>query len=163
MTLQFFIHLHTNIQCMIKFSSKDTDFKLTRQKVLKDWIKKILNIHSLKVGDINYLLTNDEEVLKVNKEFLGHDYYTDIITFDTSDYDPEQESDDVVSADIVISVDTVRANAVEYGASFEEELHRVIIHGILHLIGYDDHSDEDRAEMRNQENIALELLRGYES
>ena len=148
---------------MIKFSSKDTDFKLTRQKVLKDWIKKILNIHSLKVGDINYLLTNDEEVLKVNKEFLGHDYYTDIITFDTSDYDPEQESYDVVSADIVISVDTVRANAVEYGASFEEELHRVIIHGILHLIGYDDHSDEDRAEMRNQENIALELLRGYES
>ena len=148
---------------MIKFSSKDTDFKLTRQKVLKDWIKKILNIHSLKVGDINYLLTNDEEVLKVNKEFLGHDYYTDIITFDTSDYDPEQESDDEVSADIVISVDTVRANAVEYGASFEEELHRVIIHGILHLIGYDDHSDEDRAEMRNQENIALELLRGYES
>ncbi|MBO5804707.1 MAG: rRNA maturation RNase YbeY [Bacteroidales bacterium] len=148
---------------MIKFSSKDTDFKLTRQKVLKDWIKKILNIHSLKVGDINYLLTNDEEVLKVNKEFLGHDYYTDIITFDTSDYDPEQESDDVVSADIVISVDTVRANAVEYGASFEEELHRVIIHGILHLIGYDDHSDEDRAEMQNQENIALELLRGYES
>lgn len=148
---------------MIKFSSKDTDFKLTRQKVLKDWIKKILNIHSLKVGDINYLLTNDEEVLKVNKEFLGHDYYTDIITFDTSDYDPEQESDDVVSADIVISVDTVRANAVEYGASFEEELHRVIIHGILHLIGYDDHSDEDRAEMRNQENFALELLRGYES
>ncbi len=148
---------------MIKFSSKDTDFKLTRQKVLKDWIKKILNIHSLKVGDINYLLTNDEEVLKVNKEFLGHDYYTDIITFDTSDYDPEQESDDVVSADIVISVDTVRANAIEYGASFEEELHRVIIHGILHLIGYDDHNDEDRAEMRDQENIALELLRGYES
>ena len=148
---------------MIKFSSKDTDFKLTRQKLLKDWIKKILNIHSLKVGDINYLLTNDEEVLKVNKEFLGHDYYTDIITFDTSDYDPEQESDDEVSADIVISVDTVRANAVEYGASFEEELHRVIIHGILHLIGYDDHTDEDRAEMRHQENIALELLRGYES
>ena len=148
---------------MIKFSSKDTDFKLTSQKVLKDWIKKILNIHSLKVGDINYLLTNDEEVLKVNKEFLGHDYYTDIITFDTSDYDPEQESDDEVSADIVISVDTVRANAVEYGASFEEELHRVIIHGILHLIGYDDHTDEDRAEMRHQENIALELLRGYES
>ena len=148
---------------MIKFSSKDTDFKLTRQKVLKDWIKKILNIHSLKVGDINYLLTNDEEVLKVNKEFLGHDYYTDIITFDTSDYDPEQESDDVVSADIVISVDTVRANAVEYGVSFEEELHRVIIHGILHLVGYDDHNDEDRAEMRDQENCALELLKGYES
>ncbi len=148
---------------MIKFSSKDTDFKLTRQKVLKEWIKKILSIHSLKVGDINYLITNDEEVLKVNQDFLGHDYYTDIITFDTSDYDPEVVSDDIVSADIVISVDTVRANALEYGSTFEEEINRVIIHGILHLIGYDDHTDEDRAEMRKQEDIALSILREYES
>ena len=148
---------------MIKFSSKDTDFKLTRQKVLKDWIKKVLNIHSLKVGDINYLFTNDEEVLNVNREFLGHDYYTDIITFDTSDYDPMQDSGNRISADIVISIDTVRANAQEYGSTFEEELHRVIIHGILHLVGYDDHNDEDRTEMRAQENSALELLKGYES
>jgi rRNA maturation RNase YbeY len=148
---------------MIKFSSKDTDFKLTRQKVLKDWIKKVLNIHSLKVGDINYLFTNDEEVLNVNREFLGHDYYTDIITFDTSDYDPMQDSGNRISADIVISIDTVRANAQEYGSTFEEELHRVIIHGILHLVGYDDHNDEDRTEMRDQENSALELLKGYES
>jgi rRNA maturation RNase YbeY len=147
---------------MIKFSCKDTDFKLTSQKVLKDWIKKILSSHDLRVGDINYLLTNDEEVLKVNKEFLGHDYYTDIITFDTSDYDFSSE-DDRISADIVISVDTVRANAEFYGATFEEELHRVIIHGILHLIGYDDHQEEDKVQMRLQEDKALQLLKTYES
>lgn len=162
MTLQFFIHLHTNIQCMIKFTCKDTDFKLTRQKVLKDWIKKILSGYELRVGDINYLLTNDEQVLQVNREFLGHDYYTDIITFDTSDYEfnPQQ---DKISADIVISVDTVRANAEFYRATFEDELHRVIIHGILHLIGYDDHEEEDKVMMRQQEDIALQLLKEYES
>ena len=147
---------------MIKFNCKDTDFKLTRQKVLKDWIKKILSKYDLRVGDINYLLTNDDQVLQVNKEFLGHDYYTDIITFDTSDYEfnPHQ---DKISADIVISVDTVRANAEFYGAPFEDELHRVIIHGILHLIGYDDHEEEDKILMRQQEDIALQLLKEYES
>ena len=147
---------------MIKFTCKDTDFKLTRQKVLKDWIKKILSKYDLRVGDINYLLTNDDQVLQVNKEFLGHDYYTDIITFDTSDYEfnPQQ---DKISADIVISVDTVRANAEFYGTSFEDELHRVIIHGILHLIGYDDHEEEDKIIMRQQEDIALQLLKEYES
>lgn len=148
---------------MIKFSSKDTDFKLTRQKVLKDWIKKILSQHSLKVGDINYLFTNDEEVLKVNQEFLGHDYYTDIITFDTSDYGFPGADEDKVSSDIVISVDTVRENAALYGATFEDELHRVIIHGILHLIGYDDHEEEDKREMREAEDRALLLLKEYES
>lgn len=148
---------------MIKFSSKDTDFKLTRQKVLKDWIKKILSQHSLKVGDINYLFTNDEEVLKVNQEFLGHDYYTDIITFDTSDYGFPGVDEDKVSSDIVISVDTVRDNAALYGATFEDELHRVIIHGILHLIGYDDHEEEDKREMREAEDRALLLLKEYES
>jgi rRNA maturation RNase YbeY len=148
---------------MIKFSSKDTDFKLTRQKVLKDWIKKILSQHSLKVGDINYLFTNDEEVLKVNQEFLGHDYYTDIITFDTSDYGFPGVDEDKVSSDIVISVDSVRENAKLYGATFEDELHRVIIHGILHLIGYDDHEEEDKKQMRNAEDQALLLLKEYES
>ncbi len=148
---------------MIKFSSKDTDFKLTRQKVLKDWIKKILSQHSLKVGDINYLFTNDEEVLKVNQEFLGHDYYTDIITFDTSDYGFPGVDEDKVSSDIVISVDSVRENAKLYGATFEDELHRVIIHGILHLIGYDDHEEEDKKEMRIAEDQALLLLKEYES
>lgn len=148
---------------MIKFSSKDIDFKLTRQKVFKDWIKKILSDHSLRVGDINYLFTNDKEVLKINQEFLGHDYYTDIITFDTSDYGLDPAEEDKVSSDIVISVDTVRENAKTYGATFEDELHRVIIHGILHLIGYDDHTDEDRAQMREQEDKALLLLKEYES
>ena len=148
---------------MIKFLCKDIDFKLTRQKVLKDWIKKIITNHSLRVGDINYLLTNDQEVLQVNKDFLGHDYYTDIITFDTSDYEYGGESSDKISGDIVISVDTVRENAGFYGVQFTEELHRVIVHGILHLIGYDDLNDEDKLQMREQENIALLLLKEYES
>ena len=148
---------------MIKFSCKDIDFNLSSQKVLKEWIKKIISSHSLKVGDINYLLTNDEEVLQVNRQFLGHDYYTDIITFDTSDYGFAAEGDDKISGDIVISIDTVRENAITYGATFEEELHRVIIHGILHLIGYDDHEEEDIAQMREQENLALKILSEYES
>lgn len=148
---------------MIKFSCKDIDFNLSSQKVLKEWIKKIISLHSLKVGDINYLLTNDEEVLQVNRQFLGHDYYTDIITFDTSDYGFGTEGDDKISGDIVISIDTVRENAITYGATFEEELHRVIIHGILHLIGYDDHEEEDIAQMREQENLALKILSEYES
>ena len=144
---------------MIKFTHKDIDFKLTHQKDLKLWIANVISSHSLSVGDIVYLFTNDDEVLQVNKEFLGHDYYTDIITFDTSDYFDKKSINNKISADIVISIDTVKANALEYNASFEEELYRVIIHGILHLIGFDDHSEEDISQMREQENLALNSLR----
>ena len=113
-----------------------------------------------RVGDINYIFSNDEYVLEVNRKYLGHDYYTDIITFDTSEYD-EQIADnkvDRISADIIISLDTVAANAVTYGADFPQELYRVIIHGILHLVGYDDLNEADSCRMRKAEDEALALL-----
>ena len=136
-----------------KFLSKN-------KNAIKNWIKEIILSKNRRVGDINYIFSNDEYVLEVNRKYLGHDYYTDIITFDTSEYD-EQIADnkvDRISADIIISLDTVAANAVTYGADFPQELYRVIIHGILHLVGYDDLNEADSCRMRKAEDEALALL-----
>ena len=130
------------------------------KNAIKNWIKEIILSKNRRVGDINYIFSNDEYVLEVNRKYLGHDYYTDIITFDTSEYD-EQIADnkvDTISADIIISLDTVAANAVTYGADFPQELYRVIIHGILHLVGYDDLNEADSCRMRKAEDEALALL-----
>ena len=104
-----------------------------------------------RVGDINIILCVDPSILEINNQFLGHDYYTDIITFDYTE-------ENVINGELYISIDTVRANAQEYGQSFPDELHRVIIHGILHLCGLDDHCEEDIKEMREAENLSLEKL-----
>ena len=98
-------------------------------------------------------LGNDEKILEVNNEYLGHDYYTDVITFD---YD----EDDVINGDIVISLDTVRTNAEQFGKTYDDELHRVIIHGILHLCGINDKGPGEREIMEENENKALALLEG---
>ena len=103
-----------------------------------------------KVGEVGYLFCNDEKILEVNNEFLGHDYYTDIITFD---YD----EDDTINGDIVISLDTVRSNAELFHKDYNEELHRVIIHGILHLCGLNDKGPGERELMEAAENKALAL------
>ena len=95
--------------------------------------------------------------MQTNREFLGHDYYTDIITFDTSEYDPFHISKGKISADIIISLDTVLANSQEYGSTFTEELYRVMSHGLFHLIGYDDHTPEDIAVMRSKEDYYLSV------
>lgn len=120
------------------------------------WIKAVAAAHGRKVGEVGYLFVNDERILEVNREYLGHDYYTDIITFDYSE-------GDTVSGDLFISVDTVRSNAAQYGAHFDDELHRVIIHGVLHLCGQDDKAPADRAEMTRKENLALEEWTGNRS
>ena len=104
-----------------------------------------------KVGEVGYLFCNDEKILEVNREFLQHDYYTDIITFD---YD----EGDTINGDIVISLDTVRSNAEPLGKDYNEKLHRVIIHGILHLCGQNDKGPGEREQMEAAENRALELL-----
>jgi rRNA maturation RNase YbeY len=114
------------------------------------WIRAVAADHGFSVGELNYIFCNDKKILAVNQEFLQHDYFTDIITFDYCEGDK-------LSGDLFISVDTVRDNAVEYGTEFNDELNRVIVHGVLHLIGYDDHSDEDIAEMRSKENYYLSL------
>ena len=106
-----------------------------------------------KVGEVGYMFVNDEKILEINNEYLGHDYYTDVITFD---YD----EGDVVNGDIVISLDTVRTNAEMFGKAYEDELYRVIIHGILHLCGLNDKGPGEREIMEKAENKALEMKNG---
>ena len=136
---------------MIRFFNKDIKFTLTDKLLLKKWIKEVVSSYGNRVGDINIILCDDPSILEINNQFLGHDYYTDIITFDYTE-------ENVINGELYISIDTVRANAQEYGQSFPDELHRVIIHGILHLCGLDDHCDEDIKEMREAENLSLENL-----
>ena len=115
------------------------------------WIMAVAAQYGRKVGEIGYMFVNDEKILEVNREYLGHDFYTDIITFD---YD----EDDVINGDIVISLDTVRTNADKFGKQYDDELHRVIIHGILHLCGIDDKGPGEREIMEAAENRALAML-----
>ena len=136
---------------MIRFFNKDIKFTLTDKLLLKKWIKEVVSSYGNRVGDINIILCDDPSILEINNQFLGHDYYTDIITFDYTE-------ENVINGELYISIDTVRSNAHEYGQSFPDELHRVIIHGILHLCGLDDHCDEDIKEMREAENLSLEKL-----
>ena len=117
------------------------------------WIKAVAASYGRKVGEIGYLFVDDEKILEVNREYLGHDYYTDVITFD---YD----EDDTVSGDIVISLDTVRSNAQLFGKTYEEELYRVIIHSILHLCGINDKGPGEREIMEAAENKALAMRNG---
>lgn len=123
---------------------------LEKQKVNK-WIKDVAADYGKKVGDIAYLFCTDERILEVNKQYLEHDYFTDIITFDYSERN-------IISGDIFISLETVKSNSEEFGVSFKDELHRIIIHGILHLCGQNDKTPELRQEMTNKENKALEKL-----
>ncbi len=136
---------------MIRFYQKETNFDLQYKAIVKKWIKEVVESSGKKIGDINIIFCNDPSLLEINQQFLGHDYYTDIITFDYCEGCH-------VNGELYISVDTVDANAKEYGVTFRNEMHRVIIHGILHLLGYDDHSEEDIAQMREQEDIALDKL-----
>ena len=108
-------------------------------------IKEIILSQNKIPDDISVIITGDEELLQINKEFLGHDYYTDVITFDNS-------KGDFVAGEIYISADRIKVNAIDFGVSKQIEMRRVIIHGILHLIGMDDKSDDERLEMRGEED-----------
>lgn len=114
------------------------------------WIKAVAKSYGRRVGEVGYMFVNDDKILEVNREYLGHDYYTDVITFD---YD----EDDVVSGDVIISLDTVASNAHLFNKTYEEELYRVIIHGILHLCGINDKGPGEREQMEAAENKALAL------
>ena len=120
------------------------------------WIKAVAATHGRQVGEIGYMFVDDEKILEVNKQYLGHDYYTDVITFD---YDEGM----VINGDIVISLDTVRTNAELFNKRYEDELHRVIIHGVLHLCGINDKGPGEREVMEANENKALDLLRKMEA
>lgn len=138
---------------MITYNSEGVRMPKIKKRDTSAWIKAVAASYGRKVGEIGYLFVDDEKILEVNREFLGHDYYTDVITFD---YD----EDDTVSGDIVISLDTVRSNAQLFGKTYEEELYRVIIHGILHLCGINDKGPGEREIMEAAENKALAMRNG---
>ena len=138
---------------MITYSSENVPFPRIRRRDTTAWIRRVAGTYGKKVGEVGYLFCDDEKILEVNREYLQHDYYTDIITFD---YD----EGDVINGDIVISLDTVRSNAEQLGKAYDEELHRVIIHGILHLCGLNDKGPGEREQMEAAENRALALLAG---
>lgn len=136
---------------MISYNTVNVKMPAIRRRDTSAWVKAVAASYGKKVGEIAYIFVDDEEILRVNREYLQHDYYTDIITFD---YD----EDDTISGDLVISLDTVRSNAELFGKPYDEELHRVIIHGILHLCGINDKGPGEREQMEAAENRALALL-----
>lgn len=138
----------------VLFHNTDVKFKPTEAKQLKQWVTDVIHAEGFTTGTINYIFCSDEYLLQVNKDHLDHDYYTDIITFDMSD------DEDTVSSDLFISIDRVKDNAIQLNVSFEEELHRVMIHGILHLVGYNDKTEEEQKEMRLTENQYITQLKG---
>ena len=137
---------------MITYNSDGVRMPKIRRRDTSAWIKAVAATYGRKVGDVGDMFVSDEKILEVNREYLGHDYYTDVITFD---YD----EDDIVSGDVVISLDTVRSNAELFGKDYDDELHRVIIHGILHLCGINDKGPGEREIMEAAENKALALLK----
>ena len=135
---------------MITYNADGVKMPKIKRKDTTAWIKAVAQTYGKKVGEVGYMFVNDEKILEINNEYLGHDYYTDVITFD---YD----EDDVVNGDIVISLDTVRTNAELFDKAYEDELYRVIIHGILHLCGLNDKGPGEREIMEKAENKALEM------
>ena len=136
---------------MITYSSENVSFPKIKRRETTAWIRRVAATYGKRVGEVGYLFCDDEKILEVNREYLQHDYYTDIITFDYCE-------NDVLNGDLVISLDTVRSNAEQFGKAYDEELHRVIIHGILHLCGQNDKGPGEREQMEAAENRALALL-----
>lgn len=134
---------------MIRFSTLDIDMPQFDPSAVRSWITSIIESKGYRVGELYYYFCSDETLLNINRERLGHDFYTDIVTF------PFVEGGDFISSEFCISVDRIADNAQRFERSFDSELHRVIIHGVLHLIGFDDHTDEDRKEMREMEEKCL--------
>lgn len=136
---------------MITYTTEDVKMPVFPKRKTSAWIKRVAALHGKTVGDIAYIFCSDEKILDVNRMYLQHDYYTDIITFDYSE-------DDMISGDLFISLDTVRTNAEKFAVAYDSELYRVIIHGVLHLCGIDDKAPGARTVMERYENEALQLL-----
>lgn len=136
---------------MITYNTINVEMPNIVEAEVSAWVKSTAATYNKVVGDINYIFVDDETMLDINRRFIGHDYYTDHIGFDYSE-------DDALSGDIYISLDTVKTNAEKFGATYDEELRRVIIHGLLHLCGLRDKTDEERQQMQNAEDKALNAL-----
>lgn len=134
----------------IGFQTEGIAFTLKNKQVIRHWLATVITKKGFTIGPLNYMFVSDEHLLDVNKQYLNHDYYTDIITFDYTE-------NKRVSGDIFISVDRVRDNTGKYNSTFEDELHRVMVHGVLHLMGQKDKSKADAEAMRKAEDAALKL------
>ena len=135
----------------ISFNSEDVGFKMPQKSIYKAWIEAVAHSHGKKVGEISYIFCSDDYLLEMNKQYLQHDYYTDIITFDYTE-------GETISGDLFISVDRVNDNASELGISAETEMQRVVIHGVLHLCGFKDKDFEAEQNMRKMEENALKIF-----
>lgn len=142
---------HSTIAKKILFHNEDVKYKLKDKQKIRDWMADIIIEHDYDVEEINFIFVSDEYILQKNVALLNHDYYTDIITCPFHD-----EGTKKIFADVFISVERVADNAKQANISETDELHRVMMHGILHILGYNDHSEADKAEMRRQEEIALQ-------
>ena len=135
---------------MISYYNEDTDFLFKGKNLNNRWLRMVAGSEVRRIGNISIIFCSDNYILDVNMRYLQHDYFTDIITFDYCEGDK-------LSGDLFISVDSVRENALYYGTDFADELNRVMVHGLLHLIGYDDHTEEEQKVMREKENYYLSL------
>ena len=137
---------------MLTYTTDSIEMPVLDERKVTRWIKAVAADYGFSVGNINYIFCSDERELEVNRQFLGHDYYTDIITFDYT-------AGQTLNGDIFISLDTVRSNAEQLGIDFEDELKRILIHGVLHLTGQGDKTPESKEQMTRKENLALEKLK----
>ena len=135
---------------MITYQTDGTRMPNIKKRPTTAWIRAVAATYGKKVGDVNYIFCNDERILEVNREYLQHDYYTDIITFDYTE-------GDLIGGDLFISLDTVKSNSEQFATEYDEELHRTIIHGILHLCGINDKGPGEREIMEAAENKALAM------
>lgn len=135
----------------IYFFENHPDFRLTGKNVIKSWIRKTVEGSAKKTGNINIIFVTDNELKGINQEFLKRDYYTDIITFDYS-------KENIIEGDLYLSIDRIAENSKKFRTETKKELLRVIIHGILHLLGYNDHSDSEKIIMRKKEDECLEII-----
>ncbi|WP_258100095.1 rRNA maturation RNase YbeY [Marinoscillum pacificum] len=138
---------------LIQFFAEEIDFELANQSQISEWLVNIATTHDAEIETINYIFCSDEYLLSINQQYLDHDYYTDIITFDNS-----VEGSPILS-DIFISIDRVQDNADQQDSSFDNELHRVLAHGLLHLLGFKDKTEDDQILMRQKEDACLSLLK----
>lgn len=135
----------------IRIYYDDVKFRYKGWNKIKRLVAEILNTENRTAGEINFIITTDEKLKSINVEFLEHNYFTDVITFNYND-------DRIVNGEIYISIDTIRHNSAEYGETIQSELSRVMIHGVLHLVGYDDKSDQEKIVMRQKEDFWLKNL-----
>ena len=136
----------------ILFFSEESSFKIKNERIVKKWILNTINEYNRNIHQINIIFCSDQYLKKINSDFLNHDYYTDIITFNNSD------APDTIATDIFISIDRIKDNSIIHKVTFNSELHRVIIHGILHLLDYNDKTSQERMEMCKAENKYLSKL-----